>query len=54
LKGQKGTGEETREKRRLEGDLEKELGEKEIELQLKKIKKKKTTGVDGMAGSMVL
>jgi len=40
LEGEKGTGEETGEKRRMEGDKEKELREEEIETQLKKIKKR--------------
>jgi len=34
--------EETGEKRRMEGDQEEELGEEEIEIQLKEIKKKKS------------
>jgi len=48
LEEEKGTDEETGEKRRMEGDQEEELREKEIEYQLKKIKKKKATGVDGI------
>jgi len=50
LEGEKGTSEETEKKRRLEGDQEEELGKKKIEVQLKKIKKKKATGVDGIVG----
>jgi len=50
LEGERGTGEETGEKRRTEGDQKKELREEEIEIQLKKVKRKKATGVDDMAG----
>jgi len=50
LEGKKGTGEETEEKKRMEGDQEKKLGEEEIEFQLKNIKKKKATGVNGIVG----
>jgi len=50
LEGKKGTDEETGEKRRMEGDEEKELREEEIEIQLKKIKRKKATGVDDIGG----
>jgi len=32
----------------MEGNQEEELGEKEIEFQLNKIKKKKMTGIDGI------
>jgi len=42
LEREKGTGEKIGEKRRLKGDQEEELGEKEIEFQLKKLKKKKS------------
>jgi len=42
LEGEKGTDEKTGEKRRMEGDQEEELGEEKIEMQLKKIKKKKS------------
>jgi len=45
LEGEKGTGEETGEKRRMEGNQEEELEEEEIKIQLKKIKKKKATGL---------
>jgi len=38
--GEKETGEEIGEKRRMEGAQEEELGEEEIESQLKKIKKR--------------
>jgi len=47
LEEEKGTGEETGEKRRMEGDREKE---EEIEVQLKKIKKKKAIEVDSIVG----
>jgi len=50
LEGEKGISEEIGEKKRMEGDQEEELGEKEIEIQLKKIKKKKATGIDGIVG----
>jgi len=50
LKREKGTGEETGEKRRIEREQEEELGEEEIEVQSKKIRKKKATGVDGIVG----
>jgi len=45
LKVEKGTGKETGEKRRMEGNQEEELGE-EFQFQLKKIKKKKATEFD--------
>jgi len=48
LQGEKRTREETGEKRRLEGDLEEELGEEEIEFQLSKVKKEKATVVHGI------
>jgi len=47
LKGEKETGEKTGKKRRLEGDLEEELGEEEIEFQLKRVKKEKRQGIVG-------
>jgi len=47
LEGEKGTGEEKREEW---GDQEEELREEEIEIQLKKIKRKKATGVDDIGG----
>jgi len=50
LEEEKGVGEETGEKRRMEGDQEEKLREREIEIQLKKIKKKKATGIDGIVG----
>jgi len=50
LEGGRGTGEQTGEKRRMEGDQEEELREKEIGIQLRKIKRKKATGVDDNAG----
>jgi len=50
FEGKKGTSEKTREKRRMEGDQEEELREEEIEIQLKKIKRKKATGVDDIEG----
>jgi len=50
LEGERGTGEETGEERRTEGDQEEELREEEIEIQLKKIKRKKARGVDDIAG----
>jgi len=47
LEEEKGTDEGTREeKRRMEGDQEEELREEEIEIQLKKIKRKKAIGID--------
>jgi len=46
LEGEKGTDEEIEETRRMEEDQEEELREEEIEIQLKKIKRKKVTGVD--------
>jgi len=45
LEEERGTGEETGEKRRMEGDQGEELRKQEIEIQLKKIKRKKATGV---------
>jgi len=50
LEGERGTNEETGEKRRMERDQEEELREEEIEIQLKKIKRKKATGVDDIGG----
>jgi len=50
LEGEKGTGEETEEKGKMEGDQEEELKEEEIEIQLKKIKRKKAIGVDDIGG----
>jgi len=49
LEGERGTGEETGEKRRTEGNQKEELREEEIEIPLKNIKRKKATGVDGEA-----
>jgi len=54
LEGEEGIGEETGVKRRMERDQEEELGEEEIEIQLKKIKKKKATEVDGIVGEVWL
>jgi len=56
LNGEKWTGEETGEKRSMEGDQEKELAEEEmeIEIQLKKIKKKIASGIDGIVGEIWL
>jgi len=49
LEGEKGeTGEETGEKRKMEGDQKEDLGEEVIETQLKKIKKTKATEIDGI------
>jgi len=48
LEGEKETGEETKEKRRMETKRRSWEKGKEIEIQLKKIKKKKATGVDGI------
>jgi len=50
LEGERGTAEETGEKRRTKGNQEEELRKEEIQIQLKKIKRKKTTGVDDIAG----
>jgi len=47
LEGEKGISEEKKRKE-IGGDIEEKLGEDEIELQLKKIKKKKATEVDGI------
>jgi len=44
LEGEKETGEETGEKRKMAGDQKEELREEEIEIQLKKIKRKKVMG----------
>jgi len=48
LEEEKETDKETEEKRGMEEDQKEELGEEEIEFQLKKIKKKKATGIDGI------
>lgn len=43
-------GREGTEKRKLEGDQEDELDEKEIEMQIRRVKSKKAAGADGIAG----
>jgi len=50
LEGEKETDKETEEKRRIEGDQEEVLREEEIAIQLKKIKRKKATGIDDIGG----
>jgi len=45
LEGEKEIGQETGEKKRMDGDQEKNLEEKEIEFQLKK---KEATDIDGI------
>jgi len=50
LEGKIGTGEETGENRRMEGDQEEELGAEEVEFQLKKVKRKKPIGIDDIVG----